>query len=148
MAGVKGVRRGARLQIGVPVEQLLMTSWLSGIALILVVVGAVALPPDPSWAETLHRLSGAQIKQQFTGKVLTDSTHFRETYLAGGKLIVDEMGHGTATGTWKVNNDQLCKVLPGTLDACYEVWGAGDRIELHYGNAPPLEALLRPATAK
>ena len=65
-----------------------------------------------------------------------------------GKLVVNEMGHSSATGSWRVNNDQLCKVLPGVLDACYEVWGAGDRIELHYGDAPPLEAFLRPATAK
>src|SRR5262249_57248655 len=96
-----------------------------------------------AWAEALHRLSGAQIRQQFTGKVLTDGTHFRETYLAGGKLIVNETGHGPATGTWRINNDQLCKVLPGILDGCYEVWGAGDRIphRATLWHGPPLGAV-------
>jgi hypothetical protein len=101
-----------------------------------------------SWAEALHRLSGPQIRQQFTSKVLTDGTHWRETYATGGKLIVSEMGHNTSTGSWRVEGDRLCKVRPGILDACYEVWGVGERIELHIGDAPPLEAFLRPATAK
>ena len=99
-------------------------------------------------AETLHRLNGQQIKEQFTGKVLTDGTHWRETYAAGGKLIVSEMGHSTSTGSWRVERNQLCKVRPGILDACYEVWGAGERIELHFEGSPPLEAFLRPANAK
>ena len=114
----------------------------------LVVASAFILTCHSSWAEALHRLSGAQIKQLFTGKVLTDGTHFRETYLASGKIVLNEMGHNPATGTWRVNNDQLCKVVPGILDGCYEVWGAGDRIELHFGGAPPLEAFLRSPTAK
>jgi hypothetical protein len=114
----------------------------------VLMVSAFMLSCHSLWAQALHRLSSAQIKQQFTGKVLTDGTHFRETYLAGGKLIVNEMSHSPATGSWRVNNDQLCKVLPGILDACYEVWGADGRIELHFGNAPPLEAFLRSATTK
>jgi hypothetical protein len=99
-------------------------------------------------AETLHRLTGSQIRQQFTGKVLTDGTHWRGTYAAGGKLVVSEIGHSPSTGSWRIDGDRLCKVRPGILNACYEVWGAGDRIELHFAGAPPLEAFLRPATAK
>jgi len=122
--------------------------WSAGVLRTVIVLCAFMLSCHSAWAEALHRLSGAQIKQQFTGKVLTDGTHFRETYFPGGKLIVNEMGHGPVTGTWRINKDQLCKVLPGILDGCYEVWVAGDRIELHFGNAPPLEAFLRSATTK
>jgi hypothetical protein len=91
-----------------------------------------------SFAESLHRLSGAQIRIQFTGKVLTDATHWRETYAPGGKLFVEEMGHAASTGSWRIDGDRLCKVRPGIVDDCYEVWSAGDRAELRLGKNPPL----------
>jgi len=101
-----------------------------------------------SWADQLHRLSGTQIRTQFTGKVLTDGTHWRETYASGGKLLVEEMGHSPSPGTWRIDGDHLCKIRPGILDNCYEVWGAGDRIEFRLGDFPPLEAFLRPSSRK
>jgi hypothetical protein len=66
---------------------------------------------------------------QFTGKVLTDGTHWRETYVPGGNLLVKETGHAASPGSWRIDGDRLCKIRPGILDNCYEVRGAGDRIE-------------------
>ena len=99
-------------------------------------------------AETLHRLKGAEIRQQFTGKVLTDGTHWKETYAAGGKFTGGEMGHGAVTGTWRVDGDRLCKSLPDLPNACYEVWGAGSRMELRYGEATAQQGFLRPVSAR
>ncbi len=112
------------------------------------VVALLALECTASFAEALHRLSGAQIRAQFTGKVLTDATHWRETYAPGGKLLIEEMGHAASTGSWRIDGDRLCKVRPGIVDDCYEVWSAGDQVELRLGKHPPLQAFLRPASAK
>jgi hypothetical protein len=120
----------------------------TGVFWVLMASAVVVLSCTTSWAEPLRRLTGSQIRQQFTGRVLTDGAHWRETYTAGGKLIVTEMGHGTSTGSWRVDGDRLCKVRPGILSDCYEVWGAGNQIELRIDHAPPLEAFLRPATTK
>lgn len=96
-----------------------------------------------SRAESFRRLSAAQIRTQFTGKVITDSTHWRETYVPRGKLVVEEMGHSASIGSWRINGDRLCKVRPGILNECYELWIAGDRVEFRLREFPPLEAFLR-----
>jgi hypothetical protein len=49
-----------------------------------IVLAVVVFCSDASLAESLHRLSGAQIRTQVTGKVITDGTHWRETYDPGG----------------------------------------------------------------
>jgi hypothetical protein len=101
-----------------------------------------------SRAESLHRLSGAQIRTQVTGKVITDGTHWRETYAPGGKLVVEEMGHSASIGSWRIDGDRLCKIRPGILNECYELWAAGDRVEFRLGEFPPLEAFLRQSRNK
>ena len=104
-----------------------------------------ALAISAARAEGLYRLKSAEIRQQFTGKVLTDGTHWKETYAAGGKFTASEMGHGTTTGTWRVDGDRLCKTLPDLPNACYDVWGAGNRMELRYGQATAQQGVLQPA---
>jgi len=96
-----------------------------------------------SRAESFHRLSGAQIRTQVTGKVITDGTHWRETYAPRRKLFVEEMGHSASIGSWRIDGDRLCKVRPGILNECYEHWIAGDRVEFRLGEFPPLEGFLR-----
>lgn len=97
-----------------------------------------------SRAESFHRLSGAQIRAQVTGKVITDGTHWRETYVPGGKLVVEETGHSPSIGSWRIDGDRLCKIRPGILNERYELWATGDRVEFRLGEFPPLEGFLRP----
>jgi hypothetical protein len=110
---------------------------------VLFAVALLIFGGSASRAGQLYLLSGTQIRTQFTGKVLTDGTHWRETYAPGGKLLVEEMGHAASPGSWRIDGDRLCKVRAGILDNCYEVWGGGDRIEIGLGYFPPLEAFLR-----
>jgi len=63
----------------------------------LLVVALLTFCGSASGVDQFHRLSGAQIRTQFTGKVLTDGTHWRETYAPGGKLFIEEMGHAAGT---------------------------------------------------
>jgi hypothetical protein len=103
----------------------------------------LALSCHAASAEPFHRLSGTQIKTRFTGHVLTDGTHWRETYAPGGKLLIEEMGHDPVTGSWRVDQDRLCKRRPSMPNECYDVWSEGDRIQLHLNDLPPLDAFLR-----
>jgi hypothetical protein len=115
---------------------------------ILAAAWFVAIFISAAHAEGLHRLTGAEIRQQFTGKMLTDGTHWKETYAAGGRFTASEMGHGTATGTWRVDGDRLCKTLPDLPNACYDVWGAGNRMELRYGQATAQQGVLQSAATR
>jgi len=60
------------------------------------------LPGAGARAESLHQLMGDEIRPRFTGYVLTDDTHRRETYGPGGKLLVEEMGSEASTGSWPI----------------------------------------------
>lgn len=105
------------------------------------------LPAFGAGAQALHPLTGKQVRERFTAKVLTDDTHWRETYAAGGRLLVEEMGQGASVGTWRIEGDRLCKLRPGILDECYAVWADGDRVELRHPKYQPLEGFLRSRTA-
>jgi len=94
-------------------------------------------------AEALHQLANSQIRAKFTGYVLTDDTHWRETYAPGGKLLIEDMGSEASTGSGRTDNDLLGKKRPGVLDECYAVWVAGDRVELRHPKYPPLQGFLR-----
>jgi hypothetical protein len=107
-----------------------------------------AFSGSASRAESLHRLSEAQIRSQFSGKTFTDDTHWRETYAAGGKLVMAEMGQAPPAGSWRIDGERLCRARPGVFSECYEVWGSGNTIELRHGNSVLLEGFLRPAAAR
>jgi len=77
----------------------------------LVVVVSIS-PGVKVRAEALHRLTGSQVRDKFSEHVLTDDTHWRETYATGGKLLVEKMGRGTSTGSWRTDNDLLCRKRP------------------------------------
>lgn len=99
-------------------------------------------------ADDLQRLSGSQIAIRFTGHMLTDDTHWRESYKSGGIMVAEQMGGPSMTGSWRVHGDTLCSVLPGIRDECYAVWIAGQRVELRHPSYQPVSAFLRPARPK
>src|SRR5258708_32486456 len=51
---------------------------------LLIATTLIALPLAMARSESPRRLKGAEIRQLFTDKVLTDGTHWKETYAAGG----------------------------------------------------------------
>ena len=79
-------------------------------------------------AERFQRLTGAQIQARFSGMDLSDGVHWRDSYERGGTLKSQSMGKAR-TGTWKVENNQLCIDLGRDSGGCYDVWLAGDKIE-------------------
>jgi hypothetical protein len=117
--------------------------WKAGIGRAGILACLLTGQSGPASADQFRHLSGQQIKARFAGKMLTDETHWRETYLPGGRLVAEQMGGVPMTGTWRVDHDQLCTLLPGVRDACYAVWASGDRIELRHAGSPTVEAFLR-----
>jgi hypothetical protein len=81
--------------------------------------------------ENFKKLSGAQIRAQFTGMQLTDGAHWGETFEPGGRLATEEDRQQKAHGTWQVKKDQLCVGFRKDVgESCYEVWMSGKQVEL------------------
>jgi hypothetical protein len=116
----------------------------AGIGRAVVLAWLLAGQPGAVSADQFRHLSGEQIRARFAGKMLTDDTHWRETYQPGGRRFAEQMGGAPMTGTWRVDHDQLCTALHGVRDACYAVWTSGDRVELRHADSPTVEAFLRP----
>lgn len=117
--------------------------WKAGIGRAGILACLLIGQPEPASADQFRCLPGEQIKAWFAGKMLTDDTHWRETYLPGGRILAEQMGDTPMIGTWRVDHDQLCTVLPDVRDACYAVWISGERIELRHAGSPTVEAFLR-----
>ncbi len=109
----------------------------------VLVVLACIFPGASARAEVLQQLSGSQIRTRFIGNMLTDDTHWRETYVPGGKLLAEETGSEASVGSWRIDSNRLCKMRPAVLDECYAVWVAGDRVELRRPKYSPLKGFLR-----
>ena len=93
---------------------------------------ACAIAIDGAAAEEpFKKLSGAQIRAQFTGMQLTDGAHWGESYQPGGRLVTEEDRQQKATGTWQVKSDRLCTDFGKDMGSrCYEVWMSGRKVEL------------------
>ena len=97
---------------------------IAALAWVIAIDGAAAEEP-------FQKLSGAQIRVQFTGMQLTDGAHWGESYQPGGRLVTEEDRQQKATGTWRVKNDRLCTDFGKDMGSrCYEVWMSGAKVEL------------------
>ena len=97
---------------------------IAALAWVIAIDGAAAEEP-------FKKLSGAQIRVQFTGMQLTDGAHWGESYHPGGRLVTEEDRQQKATGTWQVKNDRLCTDFGKDMGSrCYEVWMSGRKVEL------------------
>jgi hypothetical protein len=97
------------------------------------------------------RLSGAQIRAQFTGMQLTDGAHWGEIYEPGGRLVTEEDRQQKASGTWQIKSDRLCTDLGKEMGSrCYEVWMSGRKVELRSPGSPEaaVAGMLEPAVKR
>ena len=91
--------------------------------------GLLALNAGFVAAESLQKLTGAQIRAKFAGMQLTDEVHYRLVYERDGTLRSIEMG-AKKRGKWVVDNDQLCLYLQEQEDGCYDVTLSGQTFKL------------------
>jgi hypothetical protein len=78
---------------------------------------------------------------------LTDETHWAYQFEKTGRLPAFSTGR-TRTGSWRVDNDELC--LEREVDGlrCFEVWISGRRVELRREPGPPDEGILQKPQAQ
>src|SRR5229473_4809687 len=106
-------------------------------------IGSVSLEISPAAAESVQKLSGAQIRSRFAGMQLTDEVHWRYVYDRDGRLRSYSMGT-KKVGKWAIEKDELCLYLGESDDGCYEVSLSGGRIEMKpYGLGGTLEGVLQ-----
>ena len=105
--------------------------------------GGIAIHPTVA-AEKFQKLSGAQIRTQFTGMQFTDEVHWGEIYEPNGRLVSEEMGR-KRIGTWRIRKDQLCTDFGKDGGSnCYDVWMSGKKVELRTPGSSdlPMEGVL------
>jgi hypothetical protein len=95
--------------------------------------------------EPLRRLNGRDLTRRLPGMELTDDVHWAYGFETGGRLRAVSMGT-LRTGSWRVRGDELC--LDGGPDGarCFQVWAAGDTVELRRddGSLPDTGTLRKP----
>ena len=118
-----------------------MTTQTSAAAII---VGVFAFGADGVAAEKFQKLSGSQIRAQFTGMELSDGTHWVDAFGENGTLTSNSMSK-KRVGKWSVQKNELCLDLEKELSSCFEVWTAGKRVQLKHNGSdlPFLEGALR-----
>jgi len=79
-------------------------------------------------AEKFRQLSGAQIRERFVGMDLGDDVHWKDTFRRDGTVSSQSMGKDRS-GTWRIENNQLCIDLGKDSGGCYDVWLAGNNVE-------------------
>jgi len=79
-------------------------------------------------AEKFRHLTGPQIRDGFVGMELGDDVHWRDSFRADGTLLSLSMGK-ERSGTWRIENNQLCIDLGKDSGGCYDVWLAGTNVE-------------------
>lgn len=108
--------------------------------------GSVALDAGFVAAESLRKLSGAQILAKLAGMQLTDEVHYRFVYDRDGTLRSYSMGV-KKVGKWVVEKDQLCLYLQEPDDGCYEVSLSGNTIAMKpMGLGGTLDGIIQPPT--
>jgi hypothetical protein len=114
---------------------------LTGIALV-VVMASTSISAGAA-DEYLKRLSGDQIRAKLAGKEHTDEVHWRDVYERDCALRHYAMGR-KLLGKWSVRNNTLCVDLPDPEGGCFEVWTAGNRIQMRpTGLSSSLDGILQ-----
>lgn len=111
--------------------------WL-GAGLLLSMLPAATASSAPSF----HRVRGGAIGALLTGREFSDEVHFTILFEKGGVLRVFSTGR-RREGAWRIEGDELCLDRSGDDHHCFEVWTAGNRLELRRDAAPPEEGIIR-----
>jgi len=108
--------------------------------------GTAALDAGFVGAESLRKLSGAQIRAKLAEMQLTDEVHYRFVYDRDGTLRSYSMGV-KKVGKWVVERDQLCLYLQEPDDGCYEISLSGHTIEMKpIGLGGTVDGIIQPPT--
>jgi hypothetical protein len=114
----------------------------------VVLLGVVSLFAPQAMAEgKFQKLTGSQIRAKIAGMEIIDDVHWADVFERNGALRSFSMGRDRA-GKWRVQKDEPC-LEQGQESGCYEVWLAGNKVELRpKGSGLPLEGTLQEPAAQ
>lgn len=117
-----------------------MKTWTSA-ALVLL------LPTMAAQAQEFRQLKGPEITSLLGGAEFTDESDWSFVFERGGRFKSVRLGKA-GTGTWKVENDELCTTNGPGMIPCHQVWVAGPRVQLRRADdvGYPEEGLLKRAS--
>lgn len=112
------------------------------------VVAVLLLPAIPSVvmaADEFRQLKGPEISTKLVGQEFTDEVHWAQVFERDGRLRTVSMGTAH-TGTWRRQKNELCLTESSDSERCYQVWAAGNRIEMRRddGTLPDAGILRKP----
>ena len=115
----------------------------------IAIVGVLVFELGAVAADKFHKLSGSQIRSQFTGMELSDGTHWVDMFGENGTLISNSMGK-KRVGKWSVQNNELCLDLEKEISSCFEVWLQAKNAQLRHKGSDMsfLEGVLRKPSAR
>ena len=98
----------------------------------------VALAEGDTW----ETLTGAEIAQALTGRVLDYGAQWQD-FRASGRTLYNHAGRDS-WGYWAVRGDQYCSMWPPSdLWACYDMTRRGDMLRFIDANGEVTEAVYR-----
>jgi hypothetical protein len=80
-------------------------------------------------AERFRHLTAREIRARLSGMEFTDEAHWAQVFARGGELKSFALGRAR-TGTWRVENDQLCLDREVDGQRCFQVWVSGRNVQL------------------
>ena len=101
----------------------------------------VAMPAAA--ADGFRQLMAREITTRLFGHEFTDEVHWSQVFERGGRLRSVSMGTVHA-GAWRTRKDMLCLTEGSAGERCFQVWAAGNRIELRRDDgSPPAAGILQ-----
>jgi len=117
---------------------------------ILLLIGFMLAAGSALAAHIPHRkvLTGAEIKQTFVGKEVTDGHHWSYYLKPGGDIDAAEMGR-TKKGHWAILGNQLCLSIPtGAPTDCVEVVREGKGLVFQGNGLALIDVTVEPHQAQ
>lgn len=115
---------------------------------VLTSTALLVMLPMAAHAQDYRQLKSVEISSTLAGAELTDESDWSFVFERGGRLKSVRLGKA-ATGTWKVENDELCTTNGPGMIPCHQVWIAGSRVQLRRADdiGYPEEGILKRAAS-
>lgn len=133
------------MPIGADGAEVCRGSMKTGTVALAVLMALLAGMPVFAQESKLRRLTAAEIRSEIIGRVITDDSHWSDTFQPDGVLKAYELGR-LQIGSWKIADNELCltrKQRKKTATECYEIWLSNDRVEYRRDGVTVAEGFLR-----
>ena len=101
---------------------------------LILVIAAIAGSAIAGAAETIKKLTAAQIRASAVGMDFIDEVHWAIQHFRDGQVKSFHMGQGDS-GTWRLDGGTICVDYVKAGKECHEVWRSGSTLQLRRTNS-------------